>query len=83
MFGRILIGAALGVLAAEYRDRAGFVAVNAAKASALAQTYRISAVPTVILFHRGQERARWPGVEKADVYRAGLESLLKPAPQEG
>lgn len=42
MFGRILIGAALGVLAAEYRDRAGFVAVNAAKASALAQTYRIS-----------------------------------------
>jgi thioredoxin 1 len=52
--------------------------VNIDENQATTAKYNIRAVPTVVLFHRGQEFQRFVGLKKESDYLAAVEVLLKP-----
>ena len=63
-------------LAGEYKDRARFVKVNVDKSRKLAKEYRITTVPTVLIFKDGKVRKSLVSVRKADEYRVALDAAL-------
>ncbi len=62
----------LARFAEELGDGAKVVTVDAIANPGLSQLYRISAVPTLIVFKNGQETARFTGLVSEDVLRGGL-----------
>lgn len=53
-------------------DRAKVFTVDAIANPGLSQSYRISAVPTLIVFKNGKETARFMGLVSEDVLRGAL-----------
>jgi len=64
--------AQLGALAAGLADRARLVAVDVERSVATADRYQVRVLPTLVLFDRGQERARVTGTARIDAILAGL-----------
>lgn len=58
--------------AAEFEPRVRFAKVDTEAAPELAQRFRIQAIPTLILFHRGREVARQSGALPAGQLRQWL-----------
>lgn len=65
-----------GALSADYAGRARFIKVDVRQAHAIAQRYRITGTPTVILFNDGEPVDGWPGVKPRSTYESALQALL-------
>ena len=64
-------------LASDYQGRIQFVKVDIDKGAALADFYGVHAVPTVILFVKGEPVQQWQGNRPADHYRQALDSVAR------
>jgi thioredoxin 1 len=62
----------LSGFADQLRDRAKVVTVDAVANPGLSQYYRISAVPTLIIFKNGKETTRFAGLVSEDVLQRAL-----------
>ncbi len=62
----------LSGFADQFRDRAKVFTVDAIANPGLSQLYRISAVPTLIIFTNGKETARFTGLVPEDVLQRAL-----------
>jgi thioredoxin 1 len=71
--------AQLGELAADLADRAQVVTVDVERSVATADRYQVRGLPTLVLFDRGQERARVAGTARTDAILAGLGLAATPA----
>ena len=72
----MLLAPTLAELSAEYAGRAAFVKVERSQVADRRRQYGIRGYPTVLLFVRGQERARWVNQGSKDVYRKALDAAL-------
>src|SRR5262245_5040524 len=63
-------------LASEFSGRAKVVKVNVDDADQSAAHYRVNAVPTLILFDRGQPIRRWVGLQSKQALGGALEKTL-------
>jgi len=72
----ILLAPTLAELSIEYDGRAAFVTVERSQVAERRRQYGIRGYPTVLLFLRGQERARWVNEGSKDVYRKALDVAL-------
>jgi thioredoxin 1 len=63
-------------LAAELGGRAGVVKVNVDDDGDLASRYRITSVPTLILFDQGEQVGRWVGLQSKATLQAALDRRL-------
>ena len=66
----------LDLLAGEYNGRAKVVKVNVEDAADLATQYRITGVPTLMIFKNGQVADTMVGAPPAKVLRGKLESAV-------
>ncbi|MBN2151284.1 MAG: thioredoxin [Candidatus Lokiarchaeota archaeon] len=63
-------------LAAEYKGRAIFLKVNSDEMTSLAQYFRVSSIPDVVLVHRKEVKAVWIGLRPFDFYKSELDKYL-------
>ena len=63
-------------LAAEWKGKAVIVKVNSDEQPALAQRFGISALPTMVLFHKGREVHRVSGARPAAALKAEFASWI-------
>ncbi len=63
-------------LAAEYKGRIVTVKINTEKKPAIAMRYSIRSIPTIMLFHRGQQLMRLQGAYPYDRLKTELERHL-------
>lgn len=68
-----VLGPVIDKLATEYEGRAKVVKLNTTHNTEVAGTLRVTAVPTVVLFHEGQEQSRLVGLRPEAAYRQLLE----------
>ena len=71
-----LLAPTMSELSTEYADRAAFVKVERSHLVAQRQRYGVSGYPTVLLFIRGKERARWVNQGSKAVYREALDAAI-------
>ena len=69
----------LDQVAGSYEGRAKVLKVDIDEAPELAERYGITAVPTLILFHRGQPVQKVTGMQSARQLSALLDSVAAPA----
>ena len=67
-------------LAAEYQGRIEFFKVNIDDSPELADQYRVSGVPTLLMFFGGKEVDRFVGVPPANMLQQKLERFSRLAP---
>lgn len=60
----------------EFRGRLRRLRVNTDENLATAERCDVSSIPTLILFHRGREAARWVGKKEKDELRRALAQAL-------
>lgn len=63
-------------LADHYDGRAKVVKLDVDKAPDIASEYGVRSIPTVIVFHKGKEAARWVGAQSLPTYSAALDKAL-------
>jgi len=63
-------------IAAEYAGKARFCKVNTDEHREAAVEYAITAIPTIILFHRGQVEKKWVGLTNKKNITAGIDELI-------
>ena len=63
-------------LSAEFAGRAGVVKVNVDEAGDLGARFRISSVPTLILFDQGEAVGRWSGIQSKQALAAALDRRI-------
>lgn len=64
-------------LAEEYWDRVRILRINTDLSDLLNADWRVSHVPTAILFRNGRPVARWVNEQNIEVYRAEFENQLE------
>lgn len=64
-------------VAAMYKDKAIFLKVNSDELTALAQYFRVSSIPDVVLVHRKEVKAVWIGLRPLEFYKGELDKLLQ------
>ena len=62
-------------LQAELGSKVKTFKLNAFDNRDLSAQYRVMAVPTVIVFHKGEAAARWTGITTADTLKAKIAEL--------
>jgi len=67
-------------LGEHYKGKIRFVKVNVDEGRAVARSYRVRAIPTVILFVNGQPAFRWVGPKPAAEYKFVLDRLVQSDP---
>ncbi len=63
-------------LAEQYEGRAKVVKLDVDKAPDIASEYGVRSIPTVIVFDKGKEAARWVGVQPLPTFSAALDKVL-------
>lgn len=63
-------------MAAEYAERALICKVNIDHSTALAEKYNITATPTVVFFHNGQEMERVAGLQSKAAYEKIIDHYI-------
>jgi thioredoxin 1 len=64
-------------VAAAYKGKAIFLKVNSDELTSLAQYFRVSSIPDVVLVHRKEVKAVWIGLRPFEFYKAELDKFLK------
>ncbi len=64
-------------VAAQYKDKVICLKVNSDEFQSLAQYFRVSSIPDVILVHRKEVKAVWIGLRPLEFYKAELDKFLK------
>ena len=64
-------------LADEYAGKINFVKVHAGRSPKLSETFKIKAVPTVILFVHSAEASKWLGNQPASNFRPALDKAVQ------
>ncbi len=63
--------------AAEYKGKAIFLKVNSDEQSSIAQYFRVSSIPDVVLVHRKEVKAVWIGLRPFEFYKAEINKFLR------
>lgn len=71
-----MIGPIIAEIAEEYADKARVCKVNTDEHREAAVEYAINAIPTIILFNRGQITKKWVGLTTKKDILAELDQLL-------
>ena len=71
-----MLAPTLESLSKEYDQRVKFVKVEITESPGLAESYRISGTPTVILFVEGEPVGKWLGNKPGEAYRDVLDKTL-------
>ncbi|MCL2641262.1 MAG: thioredoxin [Phycisphaerales bacterium] len=71
-----MLAPAMEELATEYQGRAKVGKMDTDNNRATAMKFSISALPTVILIHKGQITKRWVGLQPKKAFKEALDSLL-------
>ena len=72
----MMLAGTLSDLSREYGDRVGFYKVERTSGTLLRYRYGVGSYPSVILFVKGRERARWVAEGSKAVYRQAIEAAL-------
>lgn len=64
-------------LANDYRGKVDFVKVDIDKLKSLKNHYDIEGYPTVLIFYKGVEMARIPGLQEKETYKNVIEKILR------
>ncbi len=72
-----MLAPVLDQMAGEYEGRVKVVKINVDEEPALAGSYRIDSVPTLIAFHQGEIVHRAPGAPPAAALRSFLDQLAQ------
>jgi len=69
--------AALERIRAEYAGRADVVLIDVDQSQPIADRYKLRGLPTILLMHQGELKARWLGVHPAEEFRDALNRILE------
>lgn len=72
----VVTEAVLNELAAEYDGRVRVHKINVHDDPQCANAHDVRRLPTVVLYHRGRQTARWAGPHPADRYRQAIDRAL-------
>jgi thiol-disulfide isomerase/thioredoxin len=71
------IDTAINSLAVEYDGQAIIQKVHVYQKPSVAEAHHVRRLPTVVLYVRGREAARWVGAKPTNVYRSAVEKSLR------
>lgn len=72
-----MLGPVFEKVAAQYKDKVLCLKVNSDELTSLAQYFRVSSIPDVVLVHRKEVKAVWIGLRPIEFYKAELDKILK------
>jgi len=64
-------------VAAQYKNKVLCLKVNSDEQQSLAQYFRVSSIPDVVLVHRKEVKAVWIGLRPLEYYKGELDKFLK------
>jgi thioredoxin len=77
-----MLGTVYEKVATQYKDNAIFLKINSDKLGSLAQYFKVSSIPDVVLVHRKKVKAAWVGLRPLEFYATELDKLLKSIQQK-
>ncbi len=75
-----MLGPIFEQAAGKFKDKVLFLKVNSDELPALAQYFRVSSIPDVILIHKKEVKGVWIGLRPLEFYTRELEKFLQPVP---
>jgi len=71
-----MLGPVMNSLSKHYQNKAKIGKINIDDHPSLAQRFGISSIPTVLVFHKNNQLAKFTGIQTESVYKKAIDDLL-------